>query len=167
MGVVHRSVESDENRLAFGIGWNGKGLAIPTGAVKWQTAAPRVVLHIERALDRPIVREVQRSPPRIIKRNRIGTGCVSLVKLPAVVEGFSITFACFLGNDGRGGKNAVCEQDRTNREQEFTHGSLIVSLYGFGEAAFHRAAFFLTPCRTAISFFVLRVPEMRWSFNFS
>ena len=68
---------------AFG---DGEMLAIPARPVDRQRAGMRVLLRIERPVDRPIVRQTDGDPPRIVEIRLLGTVGRALQEPPIIVE---------------------------------------------------------------------------------
>jgi len=89
-------------------------LAIPARPVDRQRAGMRVLLRIERPVDRPIVRQTDGDPPRIVEIRLLGTVGRALQEPPIIVE----TDAA-LGNRYRvsGGRRPRQQRKKQNNEK--------------------------------------------------
>ena len=89
VGVIHHAIEGDGDALSFVLLRDVEALAIPTGAMKGESAGAGVVFYIKRTLDRPVVRKGDITPLGIIEASDFCAFGLGIEELPSFVEGDS------------------------------------------------------------------------------
>ena len=84
-GVVVDTFEFDGDEFGFGDWIEIKGFAIPADASRREAGATGV-FRAERALDAPIVREIQHAPTGIIEARHHAGGEIAFAEFPVAVE---------------------------------------------------------------------------------
>ncbi len=96
--VGHRPVELDRETAAGGTRRQREGFPIPPGARNRQRAGVWIELGIEWPRDRPIVRQPDCAPRRVVELRHFGAFRITTEESPALVE----ALPAFAGNRDRG-----------------------------------------------------------------
>ena len=95
VAVGHDAVEVDEDALAAIGSGDGEGFAVPADAGGQESSsAASGVPGVERALDAPVVRQVEGAPRRIVEGGGLGAGGVGFEEAPALIERTGIRGVC-------------------------------------------------------------------------
>src|SRR5205814_850548 len=97
--VRHRAVKNNSEVTLFRTFTQQKCLSIPPRPRDRQSSGMRIQLGIERPINRPVVRQAELSPLRVIKTIVLRPVCVSFMETPVLVE----TDPAFSGNSNRCG----------------------------------------------------------------
>src|ERR1700688_2601588 len=88
-GIRHRAIEHNGEDAAVSVLWKEKRLAIPSGAGDRQSPGFWIQLLVKRTFNRPVMRQAEQRPVRIVKAGIFGAGCISLVEAPICVEAYA------------------------------------------------------------------------------